>query len=83
MFKTLNNPSYKMAKCMGNITYKDYGEIKYVARPDSLFRYLREPGKFYYDFHHCGWNSAFCKRLFKLSLPYFKIYKCLKELWHK
>ncbi len=83
MFKTLNNPSYKMAKCMGNITYKDYGEIKYVARPDSLFRYLREPGKFYYDFHHCGWNSAFCKRLFKLPLPYFKIYKCLKELWHK
>lgn len=82
MFKTLDNPSYKMAKCMGNIKYKDYGEIKYVARPEPLFKYLKEPGKFFYDFRHCGWNSAFCKRLFKLPLPYFKIYKCLKKLWH-
>lgn len=80
LFKSLENPTYKMAVELGNISYVDFGKLYYVAKPKALIYYLLKPKEFAYDFKHCGWNSAFCKRCFRLPLPYFKIYKFLKRL---
>lgn len=80
LFKSLGNPSYKMAEELGNISYIDFGKICYVAKPRSFFHYIMRPRDFTYDFKHCGWNSAFCRRCFKLPLPYFEIYKFLRRL---
>jgi len=79
LFKHLNSPSLKMAEQLGNISFTDFGHKKYVANPKNVFYYMLHPGSFFYDFKHCGWNSAFCRRCFKLPLPYFAIYKYLRR----
>lgn len=79
LFKHLNNPSYKMAEQLGNISFTDFGCKKYVANPRSFLYYSLNPRDFFYDFKHSGWNSAFCRRCFKVPLPYFTIYRCLRR----
>ena len=81
LFKHLNSPSFKMAEQMGNISFTDFGHKKYVAKPKNLLYYMLHPESFFNDFKHCGWNSAFCRRCFKLPLPYFYIYKCLRRIF--
>lgn len=79
LFKHLNSPSLRMAEQLGNISFTDFGHKNYVANPKNAFYYMMHPRSFFYDFKHCGWNSAFCKRCFKLPLPYFAIYKYLRR----
>lgn len=81
LFKQLENPTYKMAEKLGDISYVDFGKTRYVASPNSFFHYICKPKDFVYDFKHCGWNSAFCRRCFKLPLPYFYIYKYLRRIF--
>lgn len=81
LFKHLNSPSAKMAKQLGNISFTDFDCKKYVAKPRSVFYYMVHPNSFFYDFKHCGWNSAFCRRCFKVPLPYFYLYKHLRRIF--
>lgn len=82
LFKMLENPPYKMAVELGDISYLDFGELFYVARPKSIIHYIISPREFAHDFKHCGWNSAFCRRCFKIPFPYFKIYKLLRRAFN-
>ena len=41
--------------------------------------YLRNPSKFKRDFTESTWKIAFLYRLFKLPIPYEKIYYILKS----
>lgn len=74
MFRHLNYPSYKFACEMGNIKWGDLNDIEYVAKPQKITKYLSDYKCFLRDIKHCGWKSAFFLRLFKIPLPYFKIY---------
>lgn len=79
LFKHLNNPTYTMAKEIGDIQWIDFDVFRYAARPEGLFTYIFRPKKFLNDLKYCGWNSAFLLRCFKIPIPYFKIYKFLRR----
>ena len=74
LFRRLNNPSYKFACEMGDIQWSDADEMAYVARPQRITQYLLDYKRFLCDIKGSGWKSAFFLRLFKIPLPYFKIY---------
>ena len=74
LFRRLNNPSHKFACEMGDIQWSDADEMAYVARPQRITKYLLDYKRFLRDIKDCGWKSAFFLRLFKIPLPYFRIY---------
>lgn len=80
LFHTLNNPTYQLACEIGDIEWKDIDTIRYVAKPKPFLSYLKNPRTLIYDMQKSGWNSAFLRRVFKLPLPYFYVYKFLKKL---
>lgn len=51
-----------------------------LAKPESLFEYVRHPQNFKRDFANSTWRIGFMKRLFKLPLPYWAFYKVLRRL---
>lgn len=79
LFIHLNHPSYAMACMLGDIRWKDFEAIRYVAKPKALRTYLQKPGELMKDIHECGWNSAFCLRVFRIPFPYFEVYTLLKK----
>lgn len=78
LFFHLNYPAYEMANELGDIAWKDFNQIRFVAKPRKISEYIKKPYLFIKDLHNCGWNSAFCLRLFKLPIPWFKIYSIIK-----
>lgn len=83
LLKSLDYPAYRLACSLGDIAWKDVETVRYVAKPDRLSAYLRKPQKAVRDIRQCGWNSAFCRRLLKLPLPYFDVYHLIKKQQEK
>ena len=54
--------------------------IAHIAHPDRIVHYLRSPSKFKKDFAKSTWKIAFLYRLFKVPVPYEKIYYLLKSM---
>ena len=78
MFNTFRKPSLSEAETIGDIQYMDANCLKYIAKPRNLIYYFRHPHVLVDDIHYCGWNTGFCRRLFKIKLPYFYLYKQIK-----
>lgn len=76
---TTNYPTYALACELGDIPWYDLNTVKYIAKPEPFLTYLRSPRKIIYDMQKSGLNSAFLRRLFKLPLPYFAVYKKWKN----
>lgn len=76
---TTNYPTYTLACELGDIPWYDLDTAKYIAKPEFFLAYLRSPRKIISDMQKSGLNSAFLRRLFKLPLPYFAIYKKWKN----
>lgn len=53
--------------------------VFHIAHPDRLRYYILNPQNFKKDFSHSTWKIAFLYRLFRLPLPYEKIYCSLKK----
>ena len=62
---------------IGQMDY-DYFELVKIAAPDPFIMYLVHPKKLYHDLKHCPWRIGFMYRLFKLRLPYGKIYSFIR-----
>ena len=76
-FKQLGlNPTLKDVKLFGNISYVETKKVQF-ANPNNIFYYIIHPKKMYYDFCNCSWKIGFLKRLFKVKLDYFKLYKIM------
>lgn len=54
-------------------------KISHIAHPDTLIHYLSNPSRLKKDFTESTWKIAFLYRLFKLPIPYEKIYYALKK----
>lgn len=64
---------------LGEIVYDDYGEKK-LAAPRSIGFYLVHPLSFFRDFKFSPWRIGFLYRLFKIRLPYAKVYIFLRNI---
>lgn len=81
--KLINSPSLSEAKVWGNIRESNYGEIKYIACPRSLWFYLFHPKTFLRDFIASGWKVGFLKRLFLIPFPYKSVCSILRKKYKK
>ena len=79
IINALTNPTYKSAVKLGNIKFSDNG-INYIAKPREKCFYIINPKVLKNDFLNSTWKIGFMKRLFRINLPYIKIYSFMKKL---
>lgn len=70
-------PTRRDLRLFGDFRFFDEGETQYLAKPQSLLRYVFHPGEFKRDFLLCRWKTGFMKRLIRLPFPYLRIYEYL------
>ena len=82
------NPTYKESDVFGDIKFSNMID-GYLAKPDKFYKYIFNPIKFKREVFLSEWKIGFMKRLFKIKLPYYKIYSKLKKMkdggkdeWH-
>lgn len=76
--KFIKNPSNRYRNDLGNLGFSDFSNGK-LAKPESLIKYLRNPKELKQEFLISQWKPCFLKRLLKIKLPYFEIYKFLRK----
>lgn len=76
---TGNYPSKKYLNLFANFRFLEE-QIDYLAMPKSIFIYIFKPKMLIKDMFLSRWKVGFMKKLFKLPLPYEKIYRVLKEI---
>ena len=69
-------PSLYDIKLFGKISYLETIKVQF-ANPKSIFYYIFNFKKMYIDFCNCSWKIGFLKKLFKIDLPYYEIYRWL------
>ena len=76
--KFIKQPNGYYINVLGDLGFSDYSDGK-LAKPKSLLKYFLKPNEFKNEFLVSQWKICFLKRLFKIKLPYFKIYKFLRR----
>ncbi len=74
------NPSLEDAINFGNIKFNG-SENSYIAKSKSFMYYLFHPKKLMIDFKNAKWRIGFCKRIFKINLPYYKINQVIRHYY--
>ena len=64
------------AQLFGDFPYHDT-TVQPVAKPKSLGHYMFHLGEFKYDFATSAWRVAFLRRLFKINLPYYRMFQLM------
>jgi len=75
-------PLKEELKAIGDLDYENFYRTK-IAAPKSFVYYLAHPKRAYNDFMYAGWRTGFMYRLFKVRLPYGKLYDLGRRLWRK
>lgn len=76
---TGQNPQKEDLVLFSDFRFFDEGEINRLADPHNLFFYLRNPQKLKHDFLISRWKIGFMKKIFKVKLPYQKLYSWLLQ----
>lgn len=75
--KTGIYPSMKEVSLFGDFRFFDEGETTYLAKPQGMFHYITKRHELKKDFLSSRWKIGFMKKMFRLKLPYEKMYKLL------
>lgn len=67
---------------IGELDYENFYQTK-IASPKPLIYYLFHWKAVYNDFMYAGWRTGFMYRLFKIRLPYGKLYNLGRKFWRK
>lgn len=79
LYETGLAPRYQDINMFADFRFFDEGETQYLAKPRNIFYYMIHLKTLKNDFLSSRWKIGFMKRLFKINLPYEKIYnKMLK-----
>ena len=70
-------PEMRQACCFGDFTLEDGVRFR-LAAPANLGTYLKNPARLARDFQESRWKIGFLRRLFRLPLPYDRMYSLLK-----
>ena len=69
-------PTLKDVNLFANITYLETIKGKF-ANPKKLIYYVIHPKEMYIDFCNCSWKIGFLKKLFKININYYNLYKLI------
>lgn len=78
----LTQPTFEQARLWGDFRIVNY-TYSYLAAPQRLPYYLLHPKQFRKEFLECYWKIGFMRRLFRVPLPYNRIYTMLKGFYRK
>ncbi len=73
------NPSLKEVKSFDKCKYADTTK-GFLTTEKNILYYIFKPKKFYEDFYKSGWKIGFLKKIFRIKLPYFRIYRILLKI---
>lgn len=73
------NPNMKELMMFADMEFLD-GEVEKLAAPEPMLKYIKNPKNLINDFYKSRWKIGFMKRMFKLPLPYKKIYEIMKKV---
>lgn len=76
--KMITEPKREELNAIGGLDYDDAGYAK-MARPKALPYYILHPNKLHYELKHAPWRIGFLYNLFKIRLPYAKIYTVMRK----
>lgn len=77
IYQTGTSPNKDDLALFANFGFYDEGEDAKLANPKSLIFYIFNLKRFKSDFLASRWKIGFMKQLFKLDLPYERLYKLL------
>lgn len=80
LFSVGINPKLDQLEKLGSIVFFNNGFKEKLAKPDCILKYLISPMKFKKDFLNSQWKTGFLKGVFKLPLPYYKIFKLMRRV---
>lgn len=72
-------PRLEDLRLFGDLPFYDEGVTEKLAAPRNIIYYVFHPKILKNDFLRCRWKTGFMKRLFKLVLPYEKLYQYLQH----
>lgn len=75
-------PKNEELEYIGELDYENFYQTK-IASPKKLGHYLIHWKALKNDFMYAGWRTGFMYRLFKVRLPYGKIYNLGRWAWKK
>ncbi len=78
IFELLTNPNYHDTKYLSNVIFNDTINSKLIENKRIIY-YCFHLNTFKKDFLKCTWKMGFIKKVFKVKLPYFKLYYLLKS----
>ena len=73
-------PTKEAIDLFSDFKFYDEGEYTFLAKPQSLTYYVFHPQAFKMDFYKNRWKSAFLRKVFKVPISYYRVYKFLKKL---
>lgn len=76
--KFIKQPDKKYLRVFGDLNFSDYSDGN-LAKPKSIKEYILKPKELKKDFLNSQWKIGFMKRIVKIKLPYYTIYKILRE----
>lgn len=72
-------PKLKEIKLFANTEYLETKKYNLINKNHCLFYYIFHPKQCFHDFKNSGWKIGFLKQCFKISFPYYKVYKKLTK----
>lgn len=76
------NPDEKNIKLFNDFFTYDQKRIELIGGK-KISKYILHPKQFITDYIESGWKNAFLKKVLKLNLPYYKIFKLLYKIEKK
>lgn len=73
-----SKPSLSEVSLFGDFRFFDTNCV-FLAKPAGMVYYFKHPRVLLRDFSYSVWKAGFMRRLFKATLPYYKIYCLLKR----
>lgn len=73
-----SKPSISEVSLFGDFRFFDTNCV-FLAKPAGMVYYFKHPKDLLRDFSYSVWKAGFMRRLFKITLPYYKIYCLLKR----
>lgn len=73
-------PNKEDLNLFANFHFYDEGRDDKLAAPASILSYMEHPKKLKEDFLVSRWKIGFMKKIFKLPLPYQKMYEQMRKL---
>ena len=79
MHRVGNEPEMINIKQFGKMRFFNCGDEVYLANPQSFVHYIFHVKELKRDIYDCQWKIGFMKALFRIKLPYSKIFETLRR----